>query len=210
VLEVGRKGLLLNQTGGRGDSIDIVVRFPRESARKIQAVVKDIPAVVYKYPLAEVGLWYGVMHLTDPEQAELVKHPAKPIASGAAMDEYISTHHTGDVDLLLEEVMRGAAGKKAPELKNLTFKLRPIICSHFVNAMLHVAFYPKLSVMSALTDVDRFRVSPAQMWRLFLLNHGVWCNKGAEIEGVQRLGLFDSDLSLLFAKDFSKHDALSA
>jgi len=67
-----------------------------------------------------------------------------------------------------------------------------VICSHFVNAVLYMAFRRKGTIAAATSHEydDIFKVSPAQMWKEFLYKQGVWAEPGVEafFAGLQHKG----------------------
>ena len=198
VVEVGGFGVKHKQASGR-DNIDKVIRFDSFiDASKVAILAGKIPRLHFTYPRGDVGIYI----IGDSAEAPLVTEPAvlldekklfKKVGDWEKKHGYIETDELLDklekrrkskfTRTTISDVVKDAG---IEERKGDKERLKPFICSHLVNAILYSAL-ENLSLIAALS-MKEFMLNPAQMYRRFIFNQGIWATHKAKDVGFNYKG----------------------
>jgi hypothetical protein len=65
----------------------------------------------------------------------------------------------------------------------------PVVCSHFVHAVMYAAIeHGTLRTATDNTMDDIFKISPSHLWGQFRRGEGIWAKAGAKCAGLQQKG----------------------
>lgn len=209
---------------GRGNELDLVVRCDdKDQANRVALLAKEVkpqpwigvvdeksPKVVLDITSEDLNIHKEIKIPRVPQLGQDDKGPNNPLARYPLQDL---------LKLMAAPFGDGFLGTRAGVLKGSTMKLladekhfivkkhldenqlmQSVVCSHFVHAVLWTVADPHVTIRTATwhSNDHTFKISPAELWTLFINKQGVWKPIPASFKGIQQEGeLYEMDKSEL-------------